>query len=297
MGGGSYNYLNAVHKMTTDYSLKSREEIFRQSHLCPEMDIRKKPVRESRDSEEHPESFPIIIALDETGSMGMVPEQLIKSAFPDIIKLIMEAGIKNPQVCFCGFGDVQGCCEEAPVQIGEFESSDDLMEKWLQSIYLEGCGGGNNGEDPQMIWYVAAHHMKTDAFEKRGKKGVLIYEGEYTIRSSIEQARRLAAELRVAAREREITNTSRQAITHYIGDGCEKDLITSDILAEVQEKWDVYHIHIEHGSYRLDQTNWVELLDDKVNKNEGDWVADMKRIIPNIVIRSYNNSNDLVEVE
>lgn len=275
MGGGSYNYVNAVHKMTTDYSLKSREEIFRQSHLCPEMDIRKKPVRESRDSEEHPESFPIIIALDETGSMGMVPEQLIKSAFPDIIKLIMEAGIKNPQVCFCGFGDVQGCREEAPVQIGEFESSDDLMEKWLQSIYLEGCGGGNNGEDPQMIWYVAARHMKTDAFEKRGKKGVLITISDEPVHR----------------------HTPKYAITSYIGDGCEKDLITSDILAEVQEKWDVYHIHIEHGSYRLDQTNWVELLDDKVNKNEGDWVADVKRIIPNIVIRSYNNSNDLVEVE
>lgn len=275
MGGGNYNYVKAVHKMTTDYSLKSREEIFRQSHLCPEMDIRKKPVRESRDSEEHPESFPIIIALDETGSMGMVPEQLIKSAFPDIIKLIMEAGIKNPQVCFCGFGDVQGCREEAPVQIGEFESSDDLMEKWLQSIYLEGCGGGNNGEDPQMIWYVAARHMKTDAFEKRGKKGVLITISDEPVHK----------------------HTPKYAITSYIGDGCEKDLITSDILAEVQEKWDVYHIHIEHGSYRLDQTNWVELLDDKVNKNEGDWVADVKRIIPNIVIRSYNNSNDLVEVE
>lgn len=275
MGGGSYNYVKAVRKMTTDYSLKSREEIFRQSHLCPEMDIRKKPVRESRDSEEHPESFPIIIALDETGSMGMVPEQLIKAAFPDIIKLIMDAGIKNPQVCFCGFGDVQGCREEAPVQIGEFESSDDLMEKWLQSIYLEGCGGGNNGEDPQMIWYVAARHMKTDAFEKRGKKGVLITISDEPVHRYI----------------------PRQAITHYVGDGCEKDLTTSDILAEVQEKWDVYHIHIEHGSYRLDQTNWVELLDDKVNKNEGDWVADVKRIIPNIVIRSYNNSNDLVEVE
>ncbi|MBQ6215141.1 MAG: sigma 54-interacting transcriptional regulator [Oscillospiraceae bacterium] len=46
-----------------------------------------------------------------------------------------------------------------------------------------------------------------EAAESLGKKGVLIYESEYTIRSSIEQARRLAAELRVAAREREITNT------------------------------------------------------------------------------------------
>lgn len=34
-------------------------------------------IRECRDSEEHPESLPIIIALDVTGSMGMVPHSLI----------------------------------------------------------------------------------------------------------------------------------------------------------------------------------------------------------------------------
>lgn len=45
-----------------------------------------------------------------------------------------------------------------------------------------------------------------EAAESLGKKGVLIYESEYTINASIEQARRLAAELRAAAREREITN-------------------------------------------------------------------------------------------
>ena len=45
-----------------------------------------------------------------------------------------------------------------------------------------------------------------EAAESLGKKGVLIYESEYTIRSSIEQARRLAAELRATAREREIMN-------------------------------------------------------------------------------------------
>ena len=275
MGSGSYSYVNAVSRSTSDYSIKTREEIFRQSNLAPEMDIRKKPIRESRDSEEHPESFPVIIALDETGSMGMVPEQLIKSAFPEIIKLIMDAGIENPQVCFCGFGDIEGCRERAAVQIGEFESSDELMEKWLRLICLEGCGGGNNGEDPQMIWYVAAHHMKTDSYEKRGKRGVLITISDEPVHKF----------------------TSRRAIEHYIGDGCEADLKTSDILKDVQEMWDVYHIHIEHGCYRLSQTNWVEMLDDKVKPTESDWVGDVKRIIPNIVIQSYNNSNDLVEVK
>lgn len=275
MGGGSYNYINASSRSANDYSLRSREEIFRQSHLSPEMDIRKKKIRESRDSEEHPESFPIIIALDETGSMGMVPEELIKNAFPDIIKLIMDAGIENPQVCFCGFGDCHNNYEEAPVQIGEFESSDELMEKWLKLIYLEGMGGGNNGEDPQLIWYVAANHMKTDSFEKRNKKGVLITISDEPVHGF----------------------TYRSAIVHYIGDTPECNLKTSDILKDVQKMWDVYHIHIEHGSYRLESTNWVKLLDTNVIPTEGNWSDEVKRIIPNIVIQSYKGFNDLVEVE
>lgn len=151
MGSGSYNYVSAKLKSTNDYSLKTREEIFRQSRLHPDMDIKKKPIRESRDSEEHPESFPIIIALDETGSMGMVPEQLIKESFPDIIKLIMDAGIDNPQVCFCGVGDGQNCYEDSAIQCGEFESSDELMEKWLKNIHLEGMGAGNGGEDYEFV--------------------------------------------------------------------------------------------------------------------------------------------------
>lgn len=275
MGGGSYNYLNASTRSIKDYSMKTREEIFRQSHLNPEMDIRKKKIRESRDSEEHPESFPIIIALDETGSMGMVPETLIKDAFPDIIKLIMDAGIDNPQVCFCGVGDGQRCYEEAPIQCGEFESSDDLMEKWLKSIYLEGHGGGNGGEDYEFVWYFAAHHTSIDSFEKRGKKGVLITIGDEPVHKHVPQ----------------------QCIKMYFDENPEKDLISSDILAEAAKKWDIYHIHIEHGCYRLRETNWEKMLDTNVIPAEGNWAEEVKRIIPNIVIQSYKGFTDLVEVE
>ncbi len=275
MGGGSYNYISASNRSANDYSMKTREAIFRQSHLDPEMDIRKKKIRESRDSEEHPESFPIIIALDETGSMGMVPEQLIKEAFPEIIKAITEAGIENPQVCFCGVGDSKNCIEEGAIQCGEFESSDELMEKWLKRIYLEGWGQGNAGEAYALVWYFAAHHTSIDSFEKRGKKGVLITIGDEPVHKLVE----------------------RYEIKHYFNDSPERDLTSKEILKQASKCWDIYHIHIEHGYYRLRETNWEEMLDTNVIPTESNWSEEIKRIIPTIVVQSYKGFNDLVEVE
>ena len=177
MGGGSYDPIVSRSRSTTYYQTMSREEVFKQRKIDPEMDPKKITVRESRDSEEHPESFPIIIALDETGSMGHIPELIIKNVLPDIMESILNAGVKDPQICFMGIGD---CCfmEEAPLQVGQFESSDELMEKWLTKVYLESKGGGNRHESYPLAWYFADHHIVTDAWEKRQQKGVLITIGD-----------------------------------------------------------------------------------------------------------------------
>ena len=62
MGGGSYDPIASRRRSTTYYQTKSREEVFKQRKIDPEMDPKRITVRESRDSEEQPYSFPIIIA-------------------------------------------------------------------------------------------------------------------------------------------------------------------------------------------------------------------------------------------
>ena len=103
MGGGTYS-LKAATVRSRSYASSTRQETFRQRSLDPEMDIKGK-VRESCDSEEHPNSYPIIIALDMTGSMGNVPFELIKGGFPKLMGKIMGENIPDIQICFVGAGD------------------------------------------------------------------------------------------------------------------------------------------------------------------------------------------------
>lgn len=223
MGGGSYN-VRSAHARSTNYSTMRTTEIFRQRSISADMDIRNK-VREARDSEEHPNSFPIIIALDTTGSMDDIPRNLITGALPEIMKHIIEAGIPDPQICFLGVGDAY--YDKCPIQCGQFESSDELMEKWFKLVYLEGGGGGNGGESYNLAWYFAAKCTATDAFEKRKKKGVLITIGDEPCHKAL----------------------SRTDIQQLFGKNSEVDFTSVRLLDEVREKWTPYHIQMGNGKW------------------------------------------------
>lgn len=97
-----------------EYSTKSDDAVFKNRSLSAKSDIKLsninartyntqiKPemvdtgVRESRDSNEHPETTPIIIALDVTGSMHRTPHEMIKDNFPKLMDALMQLGVKDP---------------------------------------------------------------------------------------------------------------------------------------------------------------------------------------------------------
>ena len=140
MGGGTYSStVRDIRATNTGYYTLSPTEIFKSKSVNSAMNPNGVAIRESRDSTEHPNSLAIILALDVTGSMGSVPHFLVKQGLPSIMDGIIKSGINDPQLLFLGIGDHE--CDTAPLQVGQFESSDELLDKWLTDIYLESGGG------------------------------------------------------------------------------------------------------------------------------------------------------------
>lgn len=273
MGGGSYSYSTSVARASNVYQSMDRSEVFTSTSLNPQMDIKNK-IRECVDSEEHPNAFPIIIGLDVTGSMGRIPYELITNSLPQIMKKIMDEGIKDPQVCFLGIGDSR--CDNAPLQVGQFESSDELMEKWLKLVYLEGHGGGNGGEDYGLAWYFAARCTSVDSFKKHGRKGVVITIGDEPIHMTI----------------------SRNAIKELFG-SAEANVNVIDLLNEARSEWDIYHINVPDYSGRkaLTKNCWNELLQDKVLHIEADTKEAIADGIVSAILNSYKDADSRTDVD
>lgn len=179
--------------------------------------------RESCDSEEHPDSTPIILGLDVTGSMGSVLETISKKLNVLITEIYDREPVKDPQIMVMAFGDVE--CDRHPLQVSQFESDIRIAEQ-LNDVYFERGGGGNDGESYTLPWYFAARHTKIDSFEKRGKKGFLFTIGD----------------------EPYLNIISKDAIKKFVGDEIQSDLTADELLTEVSRQYEVYHLMIEEGA-------------------------------------------------
>src|SRR4030042_2402491 len=271
MGGGNYSInpggdfdpsIRRSHSISRgiDYASMTRDEIFKQKSVNNAMNPHGIKIRESRDLKEHPESLAIILALDVTGSMGSIPHHLVKDGLPEIMGNIIQSGIKHPQVLFLAVGDHE--CDNAPLQVGQFESSDELLDKWLTDTYLEGGGGGNEGESYSLAWYFAGYHTSIDCLEKRKQKGFLFTIGDEPVLKKI----------------------PKNVLKQIMGDGQYEDFTVSQLLEKAKEKYNVYHLHVKEGSNGNRQEvmdGWKQIISDNliiVEKHQ-----DISKIIPEII--------------
>lgn len=199
--------------------------------------------RESRDSDIHPDSLAIAVFLDETGSMGRIPEVLVREKLGPLMNTLIDHGVPHPQILFGGIGDHHS--DSYPLQVGQFESGTAELDQWLTGLYLEGNGGGQNRESYTLAWLFAARHTSCDCFEKRGQKGFLFTIGDEAAWDVLQA----------------------DALKAIMGYAEAQDLTDQQLLEEVQRTYHVFHIHVNEGSYRDDPKvlgYWKKMLAERL---------------------------------
>lgn len=275
MGWGSWtssSYNTAVRTMgfnsTTAMASASVQEVYRENRLNPLLNP-KNVVRECLDTEEHPETIPVILALDVTGSMGAAATMCASKL--DEIMTELYNKVKDVEFLMMGIGDL--ACDDAPIQASQFESDIRILDQTTK-VYFESGGGGNSYESYTAAWYFGLHNTKLDCW-KRGKKGIIITMGDEPLNPYL-PGRRLS----------EVLGTSTQ------------DVDTEILYKEVCEKYDVYHIAITNNScynrYKDEIKNsWGKLLNQHLIIATSD---ELPKIISEIVAEHENNYSNTVTV-
>ena len=217
------------------------QDVFRQRMISSLLNPRA-VMRQCCDSEEHPGTLPVILALDVTGSMGKAAVKTATSLNSIMTGIFSSDKIKDVEFCVMAIGDIH--YDRAPIQISQFESDIRIAEQ-LDAVYFEGGGGGNSYESYTAAWYMALKHCELDCW-KRGGKGLIITMGD------------------------ELPNPYLNAreLNSVTGDSLQADIGTKELLKEVREKYDVYHLSVDDpcSSYRWNQrmndldAAWTELL-------------------------------------
>lgn len=258
MGSGSFD-ASAYRAFSTSTRGKSTDEIYSARAINKNLDPKGVKLRESRDSADSPNSTPVIVAIDVTGSMGIIADVLAREGLGTLFNEILDRKpITDPHLMFMAVGDAN--CDSAPLQVSQFEADNRIVEQ-LTQIFLEHGGGGNNFESYNLPWYFAARHTEHDSLAKRGKRGYLFTVGD----------------------EEAPANLTKDQIEKFIGDDLEREISSDEMLADAQRSYDVFHIIIEEGDYARRAMarvtgSWTKLLGQHVIR-----LADHKKLAETIV--------------
>ena len=248
MGSGSFNVRsyasysvanNKAYNYTTG-RIDSGQE-FTSIQIDPSLDPKNFKVRECINSEEHPNTVPVILALDVTGSMGGACMETA-NALGVIISNLYEK-FADIEFCMMGIGDL--AYDDAPIQMSQFESDVRIAEA-LDKIYMEHGGGGNSYESYTAAWYMGLNHTKLDCWEQ-GRKGIIITMGDEPLNPylPIKKLRRSVGDKTVG----------------------ESNIETRDLYKEASKKFDIFHIAVD------DENDCYRSYKDKIQKSFGEFLG------------------------
>jgi hypothetical protein len=244
---GSGRWSTDVYRAAANYRTVSGTSAFaysdsgaRKAHQA--LDPKGVGERESRDNDEHPQSTPIAVLFDVTGSMGGVP-RMLQTKLPQLLGLLTRKGYAaDPHILFGAVGDAT--CDRVPLQVGQFES-DNRMDDDLARIVLEGGGGGQKRESYELAMYFMARHTATDSVAKRGRRGYLFLIGD----------------------EMPYPRVNPKEVRQFIGDDLREPITTESLIAELRRTFDIYYLMPTAAGWGGDAeilTRWRELLGQNV---------------------------------
>lgn len=213
-------------------------------------------VRECCDSDEHPETVPVILALDVTGSMGSAAVEVAKRLNTVMTKLYDRT--KDVEFMIMGIGDL--AYDRAPIQASQFESDIRIAEQ-LDKLYFEAGGGGNGFESYTAAWYFALNNTRLDC-HSRGKKGLIITMGDEPLNPYL----------------------PKEPLEASLGVSNEKDIETKELYKEVTGKFEIYHLAV------IDPRSNGARFEDKIMKSFGEYLdkehlkkVNLNNITPTII--------------
>jgi len=239
MGYGAYSY-EAHRALAVRREAQPTQDVFTQRACHPLMNPKGIRARESRDSADHPETLAIVFALDVTSSMGEIPEALARRELPSLMSLLGELGVAHPQLLFMAVGDAVG--DRAPLQVGQFESTAELMDQWLTWSWLEGGGGAAECESYELAMYFAARHIEADCLRKRGKRGYLFMTGD----------------------DRPYPLVSRHVVKEVLGDDLDADIPLRTLVATLEKSFEPFFLIPDLHRRARAERPFRDLLGDRV---------------------------------
>ena len=239
MGHGDYSH-DAHAALLRGRANAPAHEVFQQQSCHPLMNPKGVKLRECRDSADHPQSLGIAFALDVTGSMGGIPRLLASDALPKFMKVLGDCNVKDPQLLFCAVGDATS--DRAPLQVGQFESTAELMDQWLTWSFIESGGGGSGEESYELAMYFLALHTELDCKVKRNKRGYLFMTGD----------------------ELPYPILSRHIVETVTGDRLDDDLKVEEVVADLQQSYVPFFLIPDPSRRARCEARWRDLLGDNV---------------------------------